>query len=489
MAAVSGEVERLAMDPQLRIAARAGTSPAPALQGTNDDRAPMRTIATLTLLLLGGSIRTLGSAPPVDAAAGREETREVQQLSEGTAAADQAPADEDEAADPDPMARMETPEPGARWMTMFHGYVFLTSNRQGGPSGDRDFGSQNHLMVDAMRRWGPGTLSLLGTFTLEPATIPPRGSAELFQRGETYQGVLLVDRQHPHDLFVQLAAQWETDLSASDGGGPSLNLRVYAAPVGEPAVGPAAYTHRLSSSENPLAPLAHHNQDSTHISSDVVTVGLGVGTIATLEGSVFHGREPDENRWDIDQGAIDSYAGRLTLRPMTGLSIQVSAARREHPEDLEPGDQTRQTASAEYHAATPGGFVAAALILGRNRLSEGVEWGNTLEATWKFAEKNFAYGRVENVDRDLYELIHKTARPESLPPQRTAVQALTLGYVRDVALLSEAESGLGAGVTLYRFDSRLDSIYGRGPVSVQGFLRLRFGHHGGADHGMEPMHH
>jgi hypothetical protein len=211
-------------------------------------------------------------------------------------------------ANPDPMAMMEEMEPMDHWMTMIHGYAFLTANSQGGPSGDSEFESQNHLMLMAMRSLWGGKFSVLGTFTLEPATIPPGGSAELFQRGETYQDVLLIDRQHPHDLFVQLGAAWEKSFSKS------AKIRLYLAPLGEPALGPVAFPHRLSASENPTAPLAHHNQDSTHIAADVVSAGL-TASIFTLEGSVFHGREPDENRWDIEQGRLDSYSGRLTVRP------------------------------------------------------------------------------------------------------------------------------------------------------------------------------
>ncbi|HEU4403086.1 MAG TPA: hypothetical protein VFT43_13380 [Candidatus Polarisedimenticolia bacterium] len=362
-----------------------------------------------------------------------------------------------------------------QWATVWHGYAFLSSNRQGGPSGSRDFESENHVMVVSTRPWGRGALSLLGTFTIEPATVRPEGSPELFQRGETYNGLLLVDRQHPHDLFVQLAARWVRPFS----GGRAFVA--YVSPWGEPAVGPTAYPHRRSSSENPTAPLAHHNQDSTHISADVLTLGVR-GTKVILEGSVFHGGEPDENRWDIDQGRIDSYAGRVTVHPVPGLSIQVSAARREHPETIEDTDQTRQTASVEYERATPGGFVAATLILGRNLLPEGPEWGNLLEATWKFRAANFVYTRVESVDRDRFELLNKRQRPAGVPPERTSVQAATAGYVRDLPLLKEAETGIGAGVTVYRFESGLDGIYGRRPISWQVFMRFRFGTPGAADH-------
>lgn len=370
---------------------------------------------------------------------------------------------------------------GERWSKFFHGYAFLISNRQGGRLSSRGFESANHFMTGASRPLGGGTLSLLGTFTIEPATIPPEGSGLLFQRGETYGGALLVDRQHPHDLFVELAARWERSLSKNTG------LLLYAAPRGEPAVGPTAYPHRSSASENPTAPLAHHNQDSTHISADVVTVGIRAFK-ATVEGSGFHGREPDENRWDLEQCSIDSYAGRLTVRPGGGLAIQVSAARRKDPEAIEEGDQTRQTFSIEYSKPTTGGFLAASLILGRNLLpGNQLEWGNGLEATWKFRQRNFLYGRIESTDRDMYELVNKTSRPASVPPARTTVQTGTIGYVRDLPLLHEAETGAGAGVTVYRFESSLDPIYGAGPVSLQLFLRVRFGAHGGVGHA--GMHH
>ena len=379
---------------------------------------------------------------------------------------------QEHAKSPDPMETMQEMEPMDHWMTMIHGYAFLNANRQGGPSGDTELVSQNHFMVMATRSLGGGKLSLLGTFTLEPATIPRGGSSELFQRGETWRDVLLIDRQHPHDFFVQLGAAWEKPFSRG------TRIRLYLAPWGEPALGPVAYPHRLSASENPTAPLSHHNQDSTHIAADVATVGL-TASVFTLEASVFHGREPDENRWDIEQGRLDSWSGRLTVRPTRELSFQVSSGHLENPESVEPGNQTRSTASATYQKGTPRGFLAVTLVAGRNQTDAGPEWGNLLEATWKFADQNFLYGRLESVDRDLYELVHKRQRPADTPPQRTRVQAATLGFVRDVSWLREVETGIGGDVTLYRFTSRLDPVYGSRPVSVHGFVRIRFGTHAG----------
>jgi hypothetical protein len=378
----------------------------------------------------------------------------------------------------DPMAAMEAMEPMDHWMTMVHAFAFLTFNHQGGPFGDEDFESQNHFMLAASRRWAGGKLSLLGTLSLEPATIPAQGSPELFQRGETYKGVLLIDRQHPHDFFVQLAAAWEHAVWLG------AKLRLELAPVGEPALGPPAYPHRLSASENPVAPLSHHSQDSTHIAYDVISARLTSG-ILTLEGSGFHGAEPDENRWNIQAGKIDSYSGRLTLRPLPGLSMQVSAGHLEKPEAVEEGNQTRATASASYEKSLPGGFLAVSLITGHNQTPDGPEWGTLLEWVWKFCGANFVFGRLESVDRDLYELEHKMQRPEGVPHQRTRVESATVGYVRNFPGLGSVESGVGGSLTLYDFVSRLNSVYGSRPVSFNVFVRLRYGTH----MGMEAMGH
>ncbi|HKQ96647.1 MAG TPA: hypothetical protein VJV75_02105 [Candidatus Polarisedimenticolia bacterium] len=377
------------------------------------------------------------------------------------------------AADPAPA----TPSGGASpWRLAWHGYAFLDSNRQGGPSGGRDFESINHFMVMAERPLGAWTMELLGTFSLEPATVAPEGSPLLFQRGETYGGNLLIDKQHAHDLFVQLAAAWSRPLTEA------TSLRLYAGLRGEPAVGPEAYPHRLSASENPSAPLAHHNLDSTHISDDVVSAGW-ISKIVTVEGSLFHGEEPDEDRWDLDQGALDSYAGRITVRPIDGLSFQASACRREDPEALEEGNQTRVTASVSWEKRWRDGFIAALAAAGENRLPEdAVERGSLVEATWNLRTRHFLYGRAERVDRDVYELTNKTQRPETVAPDTTQVSTLSLGYSYTVPLLDEAETAVGALVDFYRFDRSLEPVYGDSPVSFWAYLRFRFGSAGGHAH-------
>src|ERR1017187_623709 len=190
------------------------------------------------------------------------------------------------------------------WMFMFHGVAFLNDIQQSGPRGRDKLFSTSWLMPMAQRRLGNGTFTLRAMLSLEPATISQRRYPELFQQGETAYGLPIVDGQHPHDFFMELAALYDYKLSEK------TMLSFYGAPMGDPALGPTAYPHRASAIENPVATLGHHQEDSTHIADDVVTVGLTY-RIVRIEGSGFHGREPDENRWTIHQGSIDSWSTRF----------------------------------------------------------------------------------------------------------------------------------------------------------------------------------
>jgi hypothetical protein len=191
------------------------------------------------------------------------------------------------------------------WTLMFHGVAFLNVQQQTGPRGADKVFSTNWLMPMAQRRLGPGTFTARTMLSFEPATITGRYYPELFQQGETAFGKPIVDGQHPHNFVMELAVLYDLNL------GEESLLSFYIAPVGDPAMGPTAYPHRASASEDPIATLGHHLEDSTHISDDVITVGL-THRILRLEASGFHGREPDENRWTIEAGTIDSWSTRLT---------------------------------------------------------------------------------------------------------------------------------------------------------------------------------
>lgn len=230
-----------------------------------------------------------------------------------------------------------------KWQVMFHGEAFINELQQSGPRGTDKFFSTNWFMPMVQRDLGPGQLTLRTMISLEPATVSERRYPELFQQGETAFGRPIVDGQHPHDLFMELSAFYDLKLSEN------TLLSFYGAPVGDPAMGPAAYPHRASAAENSVAPLGHHLEDSTHIADDVVTMGLAYRMVR-FEASGFHGREPDEDRWDLDAGKIDSWSTRLTVSPAHNWSMQYSLAHLTSPEAIHPGEDVRRmTASVMYN--------------------------------------------------------------------------------------------------------------------------------------------
>ena len=351
------------------------------------------------------------------------------------------------------------------WMLMLHGVAFLNANQQSGPRGGDKVFSTNWIMPMAQREFGSGQLTLRTMLSLEPATITERRFPELFQVGETAFGKAIIDGQHPHDFFMEVAALYDIKLSRD------ALLSFYAAPVGDPAIGPTAYPHRTSASEDPLATLGHHLEDSTHVANDVVTAGFAYKK-ARIEGSGFHGREPDEYRWNIDSGRIDSYSARLTVAPALNWIGQFSAARIVSPEQITPNeDQLRMTASVGYNRPLTQGNWSSTLLWGRTRtLGQSQPFNGYLaESTLKFATCNHIWGRMENVDRSRELLELPSARDSFL----ARVQAYTAGYARDIHLIERADTGLGAQITLYGEPSSLTPLYGSHPLGVVLFVRVR----------------
>jgi len=373
------------------------------------------------------------------------------------------------------------PEPAPGWSAMDLGVARLLFNGQGGPSGHKGVESGNWNMLHVgTALWG-GRLSLMMMNSLEPATYAERGSPQLFQTGETFDGKPLVDRQHPHDFFMNLSATWRHQL------GERSAAWIQLAPVGDPALGPTAFMHRASAGENPTAPLGHHWEDSTHIAFDVVTAGFGWRSFA-LEGSAFHGAEPDQHRWDIESGQLDSASGRLRWLPGRPWSAQVSYGFLKNPEAAEPGDLRRFTASVSYGADGSEPF-AATFLYGRNDEAHGASQAWLLEGAWRAGRLDQVYARAEYVQKD-FDLLAFKGEPHIEPPDapRLAnVFAVTLGYVRDFDLLGKLATGLGGDLTVYSFPSALEPAYGSFPVSGHFFFRLRWGApHAG---GHAAMHH
>ena len=385
----------------------------------------------------------------------------------------------------------------AGWMLMLHGTAFVAniqqqaSEPQADPStgetparrGGNRFFSTNWIMPMAMRQLGPGQLTLRAMFSLEPATITGRQYPLLFQQGETAFGKPIIDGQHPHNFFMEVAALY--DIRTSE----HTLLSFYAAPVGDPAIGPTAYPHRMSASENPVAALGHHQQDSTHIAFNVLTAGFTWHSLR-IEGSSFHGGEPGEQRWQFQPSpnglAIDSYSTRVTFSPSPNWSGQYSIAHITSPEALYPGeDQQRQTASAMYNrpfgtkdsnGSTSGNW-ASTLLWGRTRsLSDNAKTNSYLaESLVKFASRNYVWTRIENAGRS-NELLISPGNP--LAPEFTEqpighVQAYTFGYDHDFRITPHLMAAPGAQFTVYATPEALHSTYGDHPFGAVMFVRFR----------------
>jgi Cu/Ag efflux protein CusF len=372
------------------------------------------------------------------------------------------------AAAPTPMAMTQRGD----WTLMLHGLAFVNQVAQSGPRGGDKLFSTNWIMGMADRPLGGGHLLLRSMLSLEPLTVGKK-YPELFQTGETIGGRPIIDAQHPHDFFMEVAAEYAHPLTDSTIG------YIYAAPFGDPSLGPVAYPHRASASEIPQATLSHHVQDSTHIAGSVLTVGAQSGMFGyALSG--FHGREPDEKRWDIDTGKIDSWAARVTFDPSPGWTAQISTGHLRHPEAAEPGDVQRTTASVAYSRATTVGQWETSLIFGHNRKSEGHAGSSWLAESVLHFGRNYVTGRAEVVDKD--ELFAEQNVPPAIEQGVFRVKALTLGYSRDLLTTRLIAGALGVNVTFYSLPETIQPYYGSGPHSVYVFMRLRLGSagaHGG----------
>lgn len=280
------------------------------------------------------------------------------------------------------------------WNLMAHGNGFLQYIDEGSDRGDAQFGSINWFMAMASRKAGGGMFTGRVMLSLEPYTVGKCGYPDLLASGELCNGEPLHDRQHPHDLFMEVAARYQHSIN------DTLAYEVYGGPAAEPALGPTAFPHRVSALPNPLAPISHHWLDASHISFGVVSGGV-YGRRWKAEGSVFNGREPDENRYDFDIAALDSYSGRFWLLPNDRWALQVSAghlkAAESRPGGEPPLDVNRVTASATYHRPLEGtGVWATTAAWGRNSgPSEEPTHALLLESNATMAERHVVFGRAE----------------------------------------------------------------------------------------------
>ena len=355
------------------------------------------------------------------------------------------------------------------WTLMLHGSAFLQYDRQGGARGDDQVALLDWAMLAASRPLAGGRLHLRGMLSTDPWGVGSAGYPLLLQTGESNRRVPLHDHQHPHDLFMELAALYEAAV------GKNLGVSLYLAPVGEPAVGPVAFPHRLSAADDPFAPISHHWQDGTHITFGVVTAGVFTRGVK-LEGSWFNGREPDENRTDFDYGGrrLDSYSARVSVNPGPRWSVSGWYAFLKSPEQLHPDESLHRFGVSALTTQPFGkdGRWASALIWGANdplgsgRVSNSV----ALESSIDLDRMNTIFGRAEYVRKSAEDLVVPAA-----PAGATYdVAALALGYRRTVGTLAGLAAGVGARGSVNFVPASLQPEYGsRTPVGLAVYLELR----------------
>jgi hypothetical protein len=362
-----------------------------------------------------------------------------------------------------------TPEGGLRfmagtWMLMAHGYIDAIYDNQGGPRGNDKAFSASMGMLMAQRPLGDdGTLGLRAMLSLDPL-MGANGYPLLFATGETANGrEPLIDRQHPHDLFMELSASYSLKLSGDS------SVFAYAGLPGEPALGPAAFMHRFSGMDIPEAPITHHWLDSTHITYGVVTGGYVQGPWK-IEASVFRGREPDQHRYDIEGPRLDSVSARLTFNPAPNWSFQTSWGYLKSPEQLTPNvDENRVTASGTYNLSFGDNVWATTFAWGRKMNHPGHTLdGFLLETELVLHDTHTLFARAERVAEDeLFE-------DGPLLGRVTTVEKISLGYIRDFHPAEHLKLGIGGLVSRYDYPSALDRAYGD-PTSYMVFLRLKLG--------------
>ena len=355
------------------------------------------------------------------------------------------------------------------WMFMLHENLFVRYNNQDftnkGSRGNDEVDVPAWLMLMGQRQVGRNGLFHFSTmFSFDAFTARSGGFPLLFQTGETYKGEPIVDRQHPHDLFAELAVSYSRALSQN------ADIFFYLGYPGEPALGPVAFMHRPSALADPDVPISHHWVDATHVTFGVATIGVRYGKFK-IEGSSFTGREPDENRYDFDKPRFDSWSGRLSFNPSENWALQVSHGFIKSPESLHPDeDIDRTTASAIYSLPISNGSINATALWGVNKI-KGHEGANAflLEGSWKH-NKLELYSRYEWVQKSTEEL----NLDENIYGANSvfAINSLTAGLGYDIFKIGQLNIAAGSQFTIYHANERLDDLYGKNPMALEIFLRL-----------------
>jgi hypothetical protein len=353
------------------------------------------------------------------------------------------------------------------WEVMVHGNAYLQILHESAPEhrGQTQGGSINWGMVMARRPLGQGWVGLRTMMSLEALTIPGCGYPNLLQTGEICDGDTIHDKQHPHDLFMEIAAEFDRPLSSS------LRWRVYGGLAGEPALGPSGFPHRVSAIVNPISPITHHWLDATHITFGLITAGV-YGSRWKAETSVFNGREPDEERFNLDLAPLDSVAVRLSFLPTSTVAVQMSAghlndAELPHPGGI-PADVVRVTSSVTYHRRVgEANLWATTAAWGANHEVGITTHGLMLESSLSLRERHAFFGRAEVNGKPAHDLhVHESTGVFT-------VGKVQGGYIRYLSVRRGVQPGVGGTMSAALVPRALQPRYGGVGVGVGAFLTLR----------------
>ncbi|WP_207791129.1 hypothetical protein [Allosphingosinicella flava] len=347
------------------------------------------------------------------------------------------------------------------WTLMGHALLNGVYSSQDGPRGDDKAFLSGMVMGMAQRPLGAGTLQLRTMLSPDPF-MGKAGYPLLLASGETADGVTpLVDRQHPHDFFMELSASYSVPLA------PDTSLYLYGGLPGEPAFGPPAFMHRMSIMDSPEAPITHHWLDSTHITFGVVTAGITHRNVK-IEASRFNGREPDEKRYDIETAPLDSTAVRLSWNPNANLSLQASWADLKSPEQLEPGeDETRWSASGIYtRDLGDGKWWSATAAWGRRDKDHGSLDALVLETAVGLNAWTL-FGRAEYTEND--ELLSEDGHHGDT----YRVGKASIGVIRDFEVAPSVKFGIGGLYARNFVPAALEPLYDGDPAGAMAFVRLK----------------
>lgn len=343
------------------------------------------------------------------------------------------------------------------WMLMAHANLNLVYDWQEGPRGDEKIFASGMIMGMARRDIGPGTLQFRAMLSPDPL-MGRRGYPLLLASGETADGVTpLVDRQHPHDFFMELSASYSVPL------GSNASAFLYAGLPGEPAFGPPAFMHRMAIADAPEAPVTHHWLDSTHITFGVVTAGLILGNVK-LEASRFNAREPDERRWNIETGPLDSTALRVSWNPTRNLSLQASWAHLVSPEQLEPDENSNRWSASALYTRRLGT---------ENWFSATLAWGNRDGAEAVAAEAGLGLGLWTLFGRAEYAQNNELTFAGGHHGPTYDVGKVSVGAIRDFRVAPHVRLGLGAQVSQNFIPAALEPLYAGDPRGAMAFIRLK----------------